>query len=314
MSEENTISNSRITGRVLFFIILLVGCGVLYALIGPEYLTSEGGVSDLKDQEPIIYSVKTEKIKPVSIENYLKFNGDVIAQNSVNIYPDVAGKLIDLKVSLGSYVRKGQILAYIDPSLPGQVYVASPVKSTISGTITDLPSKVGATISTVTMPIATVGNLKDLQITSYISEKYMASVELGQIAEISFEPYNGKIFYGVITEISPVLDKSSRTLEITISLDESNHLIKSGMFGLVRLITEVKEDILALPAESILNTESNSFVYVVTPDNSVHQQTVKKGFEIDGFVEIVDGLQAGDIVVLQGGSMLREGSLVNVGN
>ncbi len=322
MSEKKT-KNVTVTGIILILLIVAAAGVIGFSMIKQEAPISgapgggmpagmPGAMGGSDQSETVTYTIKAQEMLPVTMEDYLKFNGDVIAENSVDIYPDTAGKLISLDVSLGSYVRKGQVIAEVDPSLPGQVYVASPVRSTITGTVTDLPYKVGATISSTTIPLATVGNLEDLQIVSYIPEKYMASVALGQSAEITFEPYGDRIFTGILTEISPVVDKTSRTLEITISLDESDSLIKSGMFGSVRLITDVKQGVFSLPSECIMDTAGGSFVYVVSQDNTVRQQIIEKGLEIDGAVEITSGLNEGDLVVTRGVSMLREGSSVRI--
>ena len=320
MSDKKKNRNVKVTGIVLILLILVTGGLIAFFMLRQEAPiaggpgrpggAAPGGSSG--SEEAVTYTVRAEETVPVTMEDYLKFNGDVIAENSVDIYPDAAGKLTSLDVSLGSYVRKGQVIAEVDPSLPGQVYVASPVKSTITGTVTDLPFDVGATISSTAVPIATVGNLQDLQIVSYIPEKNMASVALGQTAEVTFEPYGERIFTGTLTEISPVLNRSSRTLEIIISLADSDNVIKSGMFGSVKLITRLKEGVFSLPAESILDTSEGSFVYVVSPDNTAHQQFIETGLEIDGMVEILSGIEQGDLVVTRGISMLREGFSVRI--
>ena len=320
MSESKNNSNRKIktTGLVLIILILVTAGLIFFTMIqkdtpiagGPGGMP--GAMGGEGESESVTYTVKAQTIEPVTMEDYLKFNGDVIAENSVDIYPDTAGKLTSLDVSLGSYVRKGQVIAEVDPSLPGQVYVASPVKSTISGTVTDLPYKVGATISSTTVPVATVGNLTELQLVSYLPEKYMAAVATGQAAEITFEPYGDQIFYGTLIEVSPVLDKTSRTLEIKISLTESGNVIKSGMFGSVRLITEVKDGVFSLPSDCIMDTAAGSFVYVVEQDNTVRQQSVEEGLEVDGMSEIIFGLSEGDIVVTRGLTMLRSGSSIRI--
>ena len=97
------------------------------------------------------------------ITDLLEVNGDVIPDSSVDLYADNSGKLSRLYVELGDYVRKGQIIAEVDPSKPGMSYTANPVKAAISGTVTSLPMDIGATVSTQ-VPLATVGQLQHLQV------------------------------------------------------------------------------------------------------------------------------------------------------
>lgn len=319
MTEETKTKKKRVTGIILVALIVLAAGAIAFTVFGNNGSQSgaPGGPGGRpgaagSSGEASTYSVLVETMELQVMEDYLKFNGDVIAETSVDIYPDTSGKLTNLSVSLGDYVYKDQVIAEVDPSLPGQVYIASPVKSTINGTITDLPHKVGETISTTQEPIATVGELTDLQLDCFISEKNMASIKLGQKAEISFEPYEGELFTGAVVEISPVLDSSSRTLEIKISLNNRDNMVKSGMFGSIKLITETKENVLSIPSESLIDGDDCSFVYIVTNDNLAVRTCVETGLELDGRVEVTSGLTEGDKVITRGQSMIQDSSSVKI--
>ncbi|MDC7239839.1 MAG: efflux RND transporter periplasmic adaptor subunit [Spirochaetales bacterium] len=332
MNDKSDKRKNTITGVTLILLIVLVLGVLAYSILGGDPPVASGGAPSgapaasggAPDGAPgampgmesgsgdTVYTVLAEETLSTTLKDYLKVNGDVEAGTSVDIYPDAAGKLTKLEISLGSYVRKGQIIAEVDPSIPGQVYVASPVRSTISGTVTDIPYEVGATISSTSVPVATVGDLANLQLVSYIAEKNMAEIELGQKADITFEPYGSEIFIGTVTEISPVLDKDSRTLEVMISLDESDSRIKSGMFGSVKLYTETREDVLVLSSDSIVSAASGIYVYVISGDDTVEQRFIETGLTVDGRTEILSGLSEGDIVVSRGQSMLQDGSSVKV--
>ncbi|MDA3957672.1 efflux RND transporter periplasmic adaptor subunit [Oceanispirochaeta sp.] len=320
MGKNKKMSENKLTGFILIILITIVLGVLAYSILGgtPVAATGKGGPAGMKgpdkgaQNESLVYTVRSENVSMSTLKNYLKINGDVIAENSVDIYPDAAGKLTKLEISLGSYIRKGQIIAEVDPSLPGQIYIASPVRSTISGTITDLPYKVGATISSTSVPVATVGDLTDLLLVSYIPEKKMAEIALGQKAEIQFEPYGQEIFMGTVSEISPLLDRSSRTLEIRISLDKIDKRIKSGMFGSVRLFTKIRSGVLTISNDSITSSAAGTFVYVIKGDNTVEQRFFETGLTVDSVTEIVSGLTDGEQVVTRGQSMLQNGSSVKV--
>jgi multidrug efflux pump subunit AcrA (membrane-fusion protein) len=309
--SENKKKNSK-TGIILFLLIILVA-----AVIGYEAYFKENISGDMRGGFPgeveTTYAVYVEDIDYTSMTNYLEFNGDVVASKSIDLYPDVSGKLSSLNVSLGDYVTTGQVVAQIDPSQPGQKYSENPVTSTIDGTITSLPFDVGDTISSTTSPVATVGDLQDLELQSYISEKYISNIQLGLDAEITFEAYEGLVFHGTVVEISPVLDSASRTLEITISLDDNDSsVVKSGMFGSIKLITEVKDNVISIPSSALSAGNDGYFVYVVSEDNTAVLTYVETGLEIDGRIEITSGLNVGDQVITRGQSMLQDGSSVKV--
>jgi multidrug efflux pump subunit AcrA (membrane-fusion protein) len=306
------------TGVIIVILILTVAGAIAANVLMSSSLIAEGAEKELQsgnlstESSDAVYSVLTLRTERSSIENYLKFNGDVIADTTVEIYPDTSGKLTGVYVSLGDYVRKNQVIAEVDPSLPGRNFVASPVRSTINGTITDLPYRVGATISSPQVPLATVGDLSALQIQSYISEKDMASVKLGQKGVITFEPYGNETFSATVSEISPVLNRNSRTLEIKLSIDELDSRIKSGMFGSVYLITEVLEDVMVIPSSSILKSDEGSYVYVVSSERKAEKRMVETGIAIDGKTVILSGLNESEELVVLGQTMLQPGAAVKI--
>lgn len=308
MSETNT--KHKKTGIVLTLLIIALAAAVVYSIFFKEAAPSM--MRPGESNEEVVYSVNTEELKASTMTDYLEFNGDVIAAKSVSLYPDISGKLASLDVSLGDYVTEGQVIAEIDPSQPGQNYSLNPVTSTIDGTVTDLPFDEGDTISSTTVPIATVGDLKDLELDSFISEKYMSAIKLGQKAEISFISYDDVVFTGTVVEISPVLDSSSRTLEIKISLDENtDNIVKSGMFGAIKLVTETKENVISIPSSSLSSDDNGSYVYVAFNDEAVLTY-VETGLQVDGRIEILSGLKEGDKVITRGQSMIQDGSSINV--
>ncbi|OQY37711.1 MAG: hypothetical protein B6229_07880 [Spirochaetaceae bacterium 4572_7] len=259
-----------------------------------------------------IYAVRTEVANSVELKDYIKLNGDIVTSTNIDIYPDTSGKLSKLIVSLGDYVVKGQTIAEIDPSLPGQVYSTSPVISTITGTIIDLPYKVGSTISSTQIPVATVGDLTDLLVQVYVSEKDIAAIKIGLDSIVTFDAYPGIQFHAVITEISPVLNKSSRTMEVKLSIKENDSRIKSGMFASIKLITEVLNNVITVSSVSLTESADEAYLYTIDEQGVAHKQVVETGLAIDGVVEIVSGLNPGDVVVNRGQSMIQDGSSVRI--
>ena len=128
-----------------------------------------------------------------TVSNYIKVNGDVLTETEIELYPDAAGKVTDIGVAVGSSVKKNQVAASVDPSLPGQNYAISRVYSTISGTVLSVNVGVGDKVSTNTS-IITVGDLTDLKLVTYIPEKFAGNLKTGLPAEASFVAYPGEVF------------------------------------------------------------------------------------------------------------------------
>ena len=257
------------------------------------------------------FSVKAENPLRTDIKDFIKINGDVTAENSVDIYPETSGKLLKRFVSIGDYVSKGDIIAEVDPSKPGTVYEASPVEATIKGTVTSLPGSIGDTVSTGTS-IATIGDLSKLQIEVFIPEKEITWIKNGLSGTAELAPYPGEFIPVRITEVSPVLDPDTRTLEVKLSsLSDSENRMKSGMFASVLIYTRTAENVLSVPLDAVMSNEKGEFVYTVEGDKAALKY-VETGLKSDTRAEITKGLNADDKVVVRGQYLISKGSSVKI--
>jgi len=214
------------------------------------------------DNVETIFAVNTTTAIKGEIQDYLELNGDVKSKTEVDVYPDVFGKLKSYNVTIGQYVVRDQVLAYVDPSKPGMDYKWSPVKSPINGTITDLPLDLGATVSQQSS-VAIVGRLDQIEITTNIAEKYVSKIKLGLQAFIKVHAYPDITFNARITEVSPVINPQTRMMAIKLSILGDSRLLKPGMFAEIRIITERKENIVKIPADAHIIRFGESYVFVV---------------------------------------------------
>lgn len=256
-----------------------------------------------------VFSVRTSLVERTTIQDYIKLNGDVVVDSTVEAYPDTSGKLVSLKVYLGSRVSKGDLIAEIDPSKPGATYARNPVYAPISGTVTSLPLHIGATVTSSTV-IATIGDIDRLQVDAKVPEPYVGVLKKGLKASVSLEAYPGEAFAATVTRLSPVVDATSRTKEIRLSFDRFDDRINAGMFARVKLNTTAYPNSLAVADEALVSDSEGDYVFVVKSDNTVSKQKVLKGVSVDGVTEIRSGLEESQVVVVEGASVLSDGAAV----
>ncbi len=258
-------------------------------------------------------AVRASVIKTGSVSNYTKIHGDVVSNNEVKIYPNVAGKLLERKVSVGDQVQKGTVIALIDPSRVGQTYLPNPVESTVSGTVLSIPVHEGDTITSSTV-IATVGNLSRTEISAAVPERYLTNLRSGSPAEISFDAIPGVAYSARVTEMSPVVDQASRTLGIRLELAKPDHRVLVGMFATVKLATESRQNVIVAPRESVILGTSEAYVYVVKSDNTAERRRILTGLEGEDSFEVVKGLSSGEKVVTEGKGSITNGDSVRIVN
>jgi membrane fusion protein (multidrug efflux system) len=125
------------------------------------------------------------------------------------------------------------------------------------------------------------------------------------------EELAAKKFEGTITRFSHALDDATKTMLAEIELPNPDGILLPGMYANVRITVERKPDVLVLPADAVLVEKGRSSVFTVV-DNKAKRVTVKTGFNDNGVVEILDGVKAGDSVILIGKQAISDGQPVIV--
>ena len=289
---------------------------VLTALSFAGCSKKEAAKADDKEVEAL-FAVNTYKTKAGNLDEYLEFGGDVAAVSSVAVLPDMAGKISRTLVVVGDMVKKDQVLAYVDASRPGMDYSASPVKAPISGRVVSFIPTIGTMVSQSTM-VAEIASTDELEIKVSVAERFISRISMGQTAAITFDAYPGVDFKARVFEVSPVLDKSSRTMSVKLRFVSTDKRIKAGMYARVRLITESVKDAIVVPAAAIVTRDGSPYLFVVSSQKSgsspakVRLCAVERGILVDNKTEITKGLIAGDEIVVKGQNLLNDGASVNI--
>ena len=256
-----------------------------------------------------VYAVVTQKAAVAELQDSIEINGEVDVKTNVAIYPEIGGKLVSLTVEVGDRVQKGQVIATVDPSKPGYSYVMNPVKSTISGVVTQVISRVGATLTTST-GIVTVGDIDNLVIHANIPERNVGELKKNLVADLFFPAYPDIPFKAHITWISPVVDPASRSKQIELTLDKRDSRINTGMFPKIKLYTTVYDGYIVVPDDAVVTRAGQDYVFVVAGDIA-RRVPVRKLITIDNSTIIAEGLSVGDSIVVDGMDVLVDGSKVN---
>ena len=267
-----------------------------------------GGMG-MGNQRGSLITVSVKDMQKETIQNTVKVTGNVSSISEINIYPNTSGKITSIERKLGDSLKKGDVIAYIDPSKPGSSFIESPVVSTVSGTIIDLPVSFGDTVSNSTT-IATVGSLTDLCLKVYVSEKYSGYLREGMTAYVKLTSIPDARFEAKAAKISPVVNKTTRTIECDLRFIKYDARIKPGMFASVDLVIQEKENTFVLPKTCISNFNGKDTVLVLDSENVAHRTEITTGIGNDFDVSVVSGLNVGDKVITAGSA--TDGSKVRV--
>ena len=257
----------------------------------------------------------TVRVTPVvrdTIESSVMLNGDILAVNQVSLFPTVSGRVTETFFLVGDSVRQGAVVAMVDPSRPGQVYSTSPVVSTIGGTVLQVPVQRGDTVSPQT-PVYIVGDLSSLMVETFVPERFSNAARRGLAAQVSLEALPGETFMAVVQELSPVLDPASRTLRIRLRFaGRMDPRIRAGMFATVTLVTNARQNVPIIPRGAAINAYDSWVVFTVDEDNVASRRQISLGLENEYYMEVLSGLEPGELVVSAGQNFLSHGDFVRI--
>jgi RND family efflux transporter MFP subunit len=134
-----------------------------------------------------------------------------------------------------------------------------------------------------------------------VYEDQFAMVKTGQVVEATLDAVPGKTFKGKITFLHPHLDHATRTITARVTLDNPDFDLRPGMYAIANIITEPLADAIQVPREAVIDTGARQIAFVDAGKGHFDARDVRMGVAgDDGRVQILDGLAAGERVVVSG--------------
>ena len=168
---------------------------------------------------------------------------------------------------------------------------------------------------TANQPLIQAANLDRLVVRVGIPERDVVNLNSGQRADFTIDAYPDQLFSGTIERIYPSADPNSRlfTVEIATSSAQQDRVIRPGYLARVTMDADRRENVLAVPSESLLASgRDERFVYVINNENRLERRDITTGIERRNWTQVLDGLQEGEIIAGANPSNLRENQLVRV--
>ncbi len=159
--------------------------------------------------------------------------------------------------------------------------------------------------------ITTLDDIDMINIDFAVPERFLSVLSVGLVVRSTTAAYPDRIFEGTVRAIDTRVDPDTRSVRVRADLPNPEHALRPGMLVSVEL-TANRETRLAIPEEAIVPIGERRFVFVVNPEDRVDRIELTTGRRDNGLVEVVEGLGGDENVVLEGGSMLRPGSAVEI--
>lgn len=158
--------------------------------------------------------------------------------------------------------------------------------------------------------IASIVNIDPIKIEFSIPERYANMVQLGSKIFFTNEAV-GEDVEGTVYAYEPNIDAGTRTLRLRATSPNRDRRFLPGMFVRIRYVLGIQEDALMVPSESIIPGLSGYKVFIVNEEGKVEERQVSIGTRTDRYIQIVSGVNEGDLVLTTGVLQVRGGMPVN---
>jgi cobalt-zinc-cadmium efflux system membrane fusion protein len=182
-----------------------------------------------------------------------------------------------------------------------------PIRSPITGVVLDVGTANGELQRSLdnATAIATIADINSIWVVGDLYPRDLASVKVGQPAEVTVTGYPGQVYHGVIDNISDAVDPTTLTLKVRVVLPNPGHKLKPQMYATIA-VTNQKGSAIVVPSTAVIQNGKAAFVFVESSPGKYVRRDVTLGAVHDTSDEIIQGLQDGDKIVSTGAELLRE--------
>ena len=191
-----------------------------------------------------------------------------------------------------------------------QMLARTRIYSPITGAVKEKKISAGDYVRNGT-PLFALIKIDSLKLNFTISEKDAASLKTGQEVVFKVDAFAGRPFKGKVSLLYPNVEERTRTLQAEAVVPNADHLLKPGYFARTQIFTQAARDAVVIPLTALLYDNSTVRVFVVN-DKKARERIIKIGGKYGEDVEVVEGLQENEQVVVVGQNNLSEGVKVNV--
>ncbi|MFL5475690.1 MAG: efflux RND transporter periplasmic adaptor subunit [Gemmatimonadales bacterium] len=339
---------------VLLMLAALAGCNRAES----EGKGSEGGGGP--GGGPPAMPVEAAAARSDTVVDAILATGQIEAMQSIDLRPEVEGRLVQILVREGALVARGTPLFKIDDAeLKAQVAEVTAERDLARQSLTrtrDLLSqkassqaeleRAEATMRSneaqlerlrvrlertlVRAPFAGVVGQRFVSLGDYVNsdtrlvslqtvtpqrasfqvpERYADQLKLGQRVNFRVAALPGRDFSGKVDFVDPMVKLPGRTIMVKAVVPNPRRELQSGMFIEARLATDVRPNAVVIPEDAVLPLQGASFVWVVNNGKAARRQ-VELGVRTPGFVEVKNGVESNEQVVVGGQERLAEGAPV----
>lgn len=195
------------------------------------------------------------------------------------------------------------------------LFAYAQIKAPFSGVVTKRYADTGSMIQTgissqtQSMPLVTLAQESLLRLVIPVPESAVSKMRLGGPVEVSVSTL-GKKFQGQVSRFADQVDTATRTMHTEVDVPNPKGELVPGMYASASLILDDERNALAVPVQALTRSEDSVSVLLIDQQNKLQERSVQIGIEAPDQVEILSGLNEGDLVVVGNRDQLQPGMAV----
>lgn len=184
------------------------------------------------------------------------------------------------------------------------------VKSPIAGIVSVVNIEEGEMASGAS-PAMTIIDMDKVYVEINVTENIINDLSLGQKVVVEMPAAHNDEVVGSIDRLSPAADARTQLYSVRIYMENTDHTIKPGMFAKIKLDTDVRENVIAVKSEAVVQSGGRDVIYLVEGNKTLEKEVII-GLDTGEYVEILQGLNIGESIIVKGQNYVENGSIVKV--
>lgn len=261
------------------------------------------------------------------IQEKITIYGKLTAKQETLLSSQFAGRILELSLSEGDRVTKGETVTTIqspkaealqqisskNPAMvqnPGSELLPISIRAPFSGVVTKKFHYSGDVVS-VSEPILKIQDDSIYYLWGQLPAAYLSEVQIGQKIQITFPDLHGRPFQGNIEAINSAVDVQTQMAQIRASLPNPHHFLKSDLFAKIDITVKSLKNALLVPRNAVLVRDEVPCVFL-KKNGKAQLQTIQAGIKNSSTFSIKSGLAIGDSVIVLGNYELKDNMAVEV--
>jgi Cu(I)/Ag(I) efflux system membrane fusion protein len=147
-------------------------------------------------------------------------------------------------------------------------------------------------------PLYRIADTSRMWLIAEVFEQDLGQIAIGQPAKIMLKAFPGRLFEGRIAFVSPTLNRETRSVQVRIEIANPADELKADMYATVELAAAESPTALAVPESAVIDSGRRQVVLVERGGGRYEPRAIRTGARGDGYIEVLDGLQEGETVVV----------------